>query len=94
MLRQSGPAPVLACATAAAATLPTNTRLLRASRAAGGFPIRTLVGGIVVVAVAPCYDQPVDNRTEPRTARQWIRYLVIAVIALFLVWWMLRVYVL
>ena len=60
----------------------------------GGFPIRTLVGGIVVVAVAPCYDQPVDNRTEPRTARQWIRYLVVAVIALFLVWWMLRVYVL
>jgi hypothetical protein len=36
----------------------------------------------------------VDNRTEPRTARQWIRYLVITVIALFLVWWMLRVYVL
>ena len=77
-----------------AATLPTNTRLLSASRAAGGVPIRTLVGGIVVVAVAPCYDQPVDNRTEPRTARQWIRYLVIAIIALFLVWWMLRVYVL
>src|ERR1035437_4733329 len=46
-------------------------------------------------SLAPtCYDQPVDNRTEPRTARQWIRYLVIAVIALFLVWWMLRVYVL
>ena len=41
-----------------------------------------------------CYDQPVDNRTEPRTARQWIRYLVVGVIALFLVWWMLRVYVL
>jgi hypothetical protein len=41
-----------------------------------------------------CYDQPVDSRTEPRTARQWIRYLVVAVIALFLVWWMLRVYVL
>ena len=39
-----------------------------------------------------CYDQP--WRTEPRTARQWIRYLVVAVIALFLVWWMLRVYVL
>src|ERR1019366_634395 len=41
-----------------------------------------------------CYDQPVDNRTEPRTARQWIRHLVVAIIALFLVWWMLRVYVL
>jgi hypothetical protein len=64
------------------------------------------VGGIIAFAaystyrVPPlhspptCYDQPVDNRTEPRTGRQWIRYLVIAVIALFLVWWMLRVYVL
>ena len=41
-----------------------------------------------------CYDQAVDNRTEPSTARQWIHYLVVAVIALFLVWWMLRVYVL
>jgi hypothetical protein len=46
------------------------------------------------IAPPTCYDQPVDNRTEPRTGRQWIRYLVIAVIALFLVWWMLRVYVL
>src|ERR1035437_3352848 len=47
------------------------------------------------ISLSPtCYDQPVDNRTEPRTPRQWIRYLVIAVIALFLVWWMLRVYVL
>jgi hypothetical protein len=24
---------------------------------------------------------------------QWIRYVIVAVIALFLVWWMLRVYV-
>src|ERR1019366_576632 len=34
-----GHSAVLACATATAATLPTSTRLLRASRAAGGFPI-------------------------------------------------------
>jgi hypothetical protein len=40
------------------------------------------------------YYDPVANRTEPKTARQWIRYIVVAVIALFLVWWMLRVYVL
>jgi hypothetical protein len=33
-------------------------------------------------------------RTEPRTAGQWIRYVIVAVIALFLVWWMLRLYVL
>lgn len=36
----------------------------------------------------------VENRTEPKTLAQWLRYIVVAVIALFLVWWMLRVYVL
>jgi hypothetical protein len=36
----------------------------------------------------------VPNRTEPRTLGQWIRYMVVADIALFLVWWMLRLYVL
>ena len=41
-----------------------------------------------------CYHGPVDNRTEPKTLGQWIRYVVVAIIALFLVWWMLRVYVL
>jgi hypothetical protein len=41
-----------------------------------------------------CNSEFVQNRTEPKTAGQWIRYLVFAVIALYLVWWMLRVYVL
>jgi hypothetical protein len=36
----------------------------------------------------------VPNRTEPKTTGQLIRYVVVAVIALFLVWWMLRLYVL
>jgi hypothetical protein len=40
-----------------------------------------------------CYDGPVNNQTEPKTVGQWIRYVIVAVIALFLVWWMLRVYV-
>lgn len=31
------------------------------------------------------------NRTEPKTAREWIRYLVVAAIALWLVIWMLRI---
>jgi hypothetical protein len=35
-----------------------------------------------------------ENRTEPKTPGQWIRYIVVAAIALFLVWWMLRLYVL
>jgi len=32
-----------------------------------------------------------ENRTEPKTAFQWIRYIVVAVIALWLVIWMLRI---
>ncbi len=31
-----------------------------------------------------------ENRTEPKTVWQWIRYLVVAVIAIWLVIWMLR----
>ncbi len=31
------------------------------------------------------------NRTEPKTLTQWIRYVVGAVIALWLVVWMLRI---
>ena len=30
------------------------------------------------------------NRTQPRTAGEWIRYIVVAIIALWLVVWMLR----
>jgi hypothetical protein len=32
-----------------------------------------------------------ENRTEPKTARQWMRYIVVAAIALWLVIWMLRI---
>jgi hypothetical protein len=32
----------------------------------------------------------VGNRTEPKTPREWIRYLVVAAIAIWLVIWMLR----
>jgi hypothetical protein len=35
-----------------------------------------------------------ENRTQPRTIGQWIRYIVIAAIALLLVWMMLHIYVL
>jgi hypothetical protein len=30
------------------------------------------------------------NRTQPRTLREWLRYIVVAAIALWLVIWMLR----
>jgi hypothetical protein len=33
-------------------------------------------------------------RTEPHTPRQWLRYVMVAAIALGLVAWMLRLYVL
>lgn len=41
-----------------------------------------------------CYHQAVENRTEPKTVMQWVRYIVMALIALILVWGMLRMYVL
>lgn len=31
------------------------------------------------------------NRTEPTTVKEWIRYIVVAAIALWLVVWMLRI---
>jgi hypothetical protein len=31
------------------------------------------------------------NRTQPKTVGQWIRYITVAVIALWLVIWMLRI---
>jgi hypothetical protein len=34
------------------------------------------------------------NQTDPKNPGQWVRYIVFAVIALFLVYVMLRVYVL
>ena len=32
-----------------------------------------------------------ENRTEPKTVGQWIRYIVVAAIAIWLVIWMLRI---
>ena len=31
-----------------------------------------------------------ENRTEPKTVTQWIRYIVVALIAIWLIIWMLR----
>jgi hypothetical protein len=35
-----------------------------------------------------------EKQTEPKTAGQWIRHVVVAIIALFLILWLLRMYVL
>jgi hypothetical protein len=36
-------------------------------------------------------EDDMPNRTEPRTVGQWIRYVVVAAIAIWLVIWMLRI---
>ena len=41
-----------------------------------------------------CYDWSVFNFGKPKTGSQWMAHVVLAIVALFLVWWMLRLYVL
>jgi hypothetical protein len=43
---------------------------------------------------SPCYDATVFNFGSPKTTGDWIVHLAGAVVAIFLVWWMLRLYVL
>jgi hypothetical protein len=44
--------------------------------------------------IQQCYDCTVFNFGRPKTAGDWIVHVVGAIIALFLVWWLLRVYIL
>jgi hypothetical protein len=60
---------------------------------AGGHSGRLFLSNSLL-GFSTCYHDPVANRTEPKTAGQLVRYIVVAVIALFLVWWLLRMYVL
>jgi undecaprenyl pyrophosphate phosphatase UppP len=41
-----------------------------------------------------CYDGVVFNFGNPQTPGQWIGHIVGAIIALFLIWWLLRLFVL
>jgi len=41
-----------------------------------------------------CYDCPVFNFGKPKTGGQWMAHVVLGIVALFLVWWLLRLYVL
>jgi len=41
-----------------------------------------------------CYDAFVFNFGKPKTVGDWIVHIAGAIVALFLVWWMLRIYVL
>jgi hypothetical protein len=42
----------------------------------------------------PCYDATMFNFGRPKTTGDWIVHLAGAIVAIFLVWWMLRLYVL
>lgn len=42
----------------------------------------------------PCYDSIVFNLGSPKTGGDWIVHIAGAIVAIFLVWWMLRLYVL
>jgi hypothetical protein len=37
---------------------------------------------------------PMFNFGRPKTAGQWMAHVVLGIVALFLVWWLLRLYVL
>jgi hypothetical protein len=41
-----------------------------------------------------CYDCRMFNFGNPKTAGDWIVHIAGAIVAIFLVWWMLRMYVL
>jgi hypothetical protein len=41
-----------------------------------------------------CYDAIVFNFGKPKTAGDWIIHIAGVIVALFLVWWMLRMFVL
>jgi pyocin large subunit-like protein len=45
-------------------------------------------------SVSPCYHVTVFNFGKPKTVGDWIVHIAGVVVALFLVWWMLRVFVL
>jgi hypothetical protein len=46
------------------------------------------------IGLSACYDGIVFNFGKPKTASDWIVHIAGAIVAIFLVWWMLRLYVL
>ncbi|HUO16339.1 MAG TPA: hypothetical protein VMX38_15240 [Verrucomicrobiae bacterium] len=43
---------------------------------------------------ATCYHRHMFNFGRPKTVGDWIVHIVGAIITIFLIWWMLRMYVL
>ena len=50
--------------------------------------------GYNAICAGACYHCRMFNFGRPQTAGDWIVYIAGAIVAIFLVWWMLRVYVL
>jgi hypothetical protein len=46
------------------------------------------------VGLAACYHCRMFNFGKPKTAGDWIVHVAGAIVAMFLIWWMLRIYVL
>ncbi len=56
--------------------------------------LRAGLAGRVITFVIACYHATMFNFGKPKTAGDWIVHVAGAIVALFLVWWMLRAYVL
>ena len=48
----------------------------------------------LTIRAASCYHCRMFNFGKPKTAGDWIVHIAGAIVAIFLIWWMLRVYVL
>ncbi|MGA7683902.1 MAG: hypothetical protein WCC32_05860 [Terriglobales bacterium] len=59
----------------------------------GGFTSGNTVVVYKSTPTSPCYDGIVFNFGKPKTAGDWIVHIAGAIVAIFLVWWMLRLYV-
>jgi hypothetical protein len=49
---------------------------------------------ITALFESTCYDSIVFNFGNPKTPGDWIVHIAGAIVAIFLVWWLLRLYVL
>ena len=62
--------------------------------APGGLSLLRFSPGSPEPLLSPCYHATVFNFGKPKTVGDWMVHVAGAVVALLLVWWMLRAYVL
>jgi hypothetical protein len=51
-------------------------------------------GWVRILEHTACYDRYMFNFGKPKTIGDWVVHIAGAIVAIFLIWWMLRVYVL